>query len=47
MRSVHPLIFGNSLIYKQHNHVNPESVFIHFVLPPLSGKPFPHIKVKG
>ena len=36
MRSVHPLIFGNSLIYKQHNHVNPTIVFTHFVLPPLA-----------
>ena len=38
LRSVHSLIFGNSLIYKPYNHVNPTIVFTHFVLPPLNWK---------
>nr|DAX20102.1 MAG TPA: hypothetical protein [Caudoviricetes sp.] len=35
MHLIHPLIFRNSLINKQSNHVHPNIVFTHFVLPPL------------
>nr|DAM70076.1 MAG TPA: hypothetical protein [Caudoviricetes sp.] len=35
MHLIYPLIFRNYLINKQYNHVHPDIVFTHFVLPPL------------
>ena len=38
MHLIYPIILRNSLINKQSNHINPNIVFTHFVLPPL---PYP------